>query len=68
MFSREAVARLHTLLCRVDKLYQECRVFPISASAEIPQPIDFEEHAPNIDTDASYFSDSSESDYDLNSA
>ena len=64
-FSRGAIALLHGLFRRRDKLYQECRMFPISTTITIPQQMDFE----GRETDSSmltpeYFYDSSESDDD----
>ena len=64
-FSRGAIALLHALFQRSDKLYQECRMFPISTTIDIPQQMDFEGN----ETDSSklipeYFYDLSKSDDD----
>ena len=41
-FSRGAIALLHSLFRRIDKPYQECRMFPISTTINIPQKLDLE--------------------------
>ena len=64
-FSRGAIALLHALFRRRDKLFQECRMFPISTTVNIPQQLDFE----GYETDSGKLTledyyDSSESDED----
>ena len=64
-FSRGAIALLHALFRRRDKLFQECRMFLISTTINIPQQLDFE----GYETDSGKLTledyyDSSESDED----
>ena len=64
-FSRGAIALLHALFQRRDKLFQECRMFLISTTINIPQQLDFE----GYETDSGKLTledyyDSSESDED----
>ncbi len=64
-FNRGAIALLHSLFRRIDKLHQECRVFPISATINIPQQLDLEGYDAAADSSSlipDYYSDSSESD------
>ena len=66
-FSRGAIALLHSLFRRIDKLHQECRLFPISATINIPQKLDLEGYEAATDSNSfipEYYSDSSESESD----
>ena len=61
-FRRGAVALLHSLFRRTDKLYQQCRVFPISAANNIPQQLDVRGYEADSGVMSGYDSDSSDSD------
>lgn len=63
-FNRGAIALLHSLFWRRDKLHQKCRMFPISNTINIPQQLDFEGCEADSGFIPEYYSDSSDSDDD----
>ena len=66
-FSRGAIALLHSLFRRIDKLHQECRMSPISTTINIPQKLDLERYEAATDSSSlilEYYNDSSESESD----